>query len=88
MSHSLFLATAYAVACALWWATSRVVPLWRDPTRTRFAHPWRERWWWASSGRGAFGLRSLVVLGTVWRSADVAWFWPVHFALDMTQFCT
>jgi len=28
----------------------------------------------------------IVVLGTAWRSADIAWLWPVHFALDMTQF--
>ena len=32
-----------------------------------------------------FGL-GLIVLGTAWRSADIAWLWPVHFALDMTQF--
>ena len=32
-----------------------------------------------------FGL-GVVVLGTAWRSADIAWLWPVHFALDMTQF--
>jgi hypothetical protein len=32
-----------------------------------------------------FGL-GVLVLGTVWRSADIAWLWPVHFALDMTQF--
>lgn len=28
----------------------------------------------------------VLVLGTVYRSRDVLWFWPVHFALDMTQF--
>ena len=28
----------------------------------------------------------LIVLGTLWRSADILWLWPVHFALDMTQF--
>ena len=32
-----------------------------------------------------FGL-GVLVLGTLWRSADIAWFWPVHHALDMTQF--
>jgi len=32
-----------------------------------------------------FGL-GLLVIGTLWRGADIAWFWPVHFALDMTQF--
>ncbi len=42
MSHSLFLAVGYAVACALWWALSRVVPLWRNPPRPTFAKPWRE----------------------------------------------
>ena len=30
----------------------------------------------------------VLVLVTVWRGADVAWLWPVHFALDMTQFLT
>lgn len=28
----------------------------------------------------------VLVLGTVSRSADVAWLWPVHYSLDMTQF--
>lgn len=42
MSHSLFLAVGYATACALWWGISRVVPLWRNPTRPTFAKPWRE----------------------------------------------
>jgi hypothetical protein len=32
-----------------------------------------------------FGL-GVLVLGTLWRSADIAWFWPVHYTLDMTQF--
>jgi hypothetical protein len=32
-----------------------------------------------------FGL-GVLVIGTLWRAADIAWFWPVHFALDMTQF--
>ena len=32
-----------------------------------------------------FGL-GVLVLGTVRRSADIAWFWPVHYSLDMTQF--
>lgn len=32
-----------------------------------------------------FGL-GVLVLGTVWRSADIAWFWPIHYSLDMTQF--
>jgi hypothetical protein len=32
-----------------------------------------------------FGL-GVLVLSTLWRSADVLWLWPVHFALDMTQF--
>jgi hypothetical protein len=42
MTHSLFLAVGYSVACLLWWATSRVVPLWRNPPRPTFAKPWRE----------------------------------------------
>jgi hypothetical protein len=29
---------------------------------------------------------SAMTVGTVLRSGDVLWFWPVHFALDMTQF--
>jgi hypothetical protein len=32
-----------------------------------------------------FGL-VILMIGTVWRGADIAWFWPVHYALDMTQF--
>jgi hypothetical protein len=32
-----------------------------------------------------FGLGILVV-GTVRRAADIAWLWPVHYALDMTQY--
>ena len=32
-----------------------------------------------------FGL-GVLVLSTVQRSADIAWVWPVHYALDMTQF--
>mgnify|MGYP001609212924 FL=1 len=32
-----------------------------------------------------FGLTA-IVLGSAWRGADVLWLWPVHFALDMTQF--
>lgn len=34
-----------------------------------------------------FGL-GVLVLGTIRRSADIAWFWPVHYSLDMTQFLT
>ena len=29
---------------------------------------------------------AVLVVGTAWRSADIAWVWPVHYALDMTQF--
>jgi hypothetical protein len=29
---------------------------------------------------------AMLVVGTAWRSADIAWLWPVHYALDMTQF--
>jgi hypothetical protein len=28
----------------------------------------------------------MLVIATAWRSADIAWVWPVHYALDMTQF--
>jgi hypothetical protein len=28
----------------------------------------------------------LVVLGTVFRSGDILWFWPVHATMDLTQF--
>ena len=45
MTHSLFLAAGYSAACALWWAASRVMPLWRNPERPRFGQPWREVLW-------------------------------------------
>jgi hypothetical protein len=32
-----------------------------------------------------FGL-GVLVIGTAWRGADVAWLWPIHYTLDMTQF--
>jgi hypothetical protein len=32
-----------------------------------------------------FALGALAI-GTLWRGSDISWFWPVHFALDMTQF--
>lgn len=32
-----------------------------------------------------FGL-GVLAFGTVRRSADIAWFWPVHYSLNMTQF--
>lgn len=32
-----------------------------------------------------FGL-GILVAGTVWRGADIAWLWPVHYSLDMTQY--
>ena len=32
-----------------------------------------------------FGL-GVLVIGTAARGADILWFWPVHYALDMTQF--
>lgn len=32
-----------------------------------------------------FGL-GVVVIGTAARGADILWLWPVHYALDMTQF--
>jgi len=60
MSHSLFLAVGYAVACGLWWATSRVVPLWRNPERPTFAHPWRE------VGFVALGIIGTLALGHLW----------------------
>lgn len=60
MSHSLFLAVGYAVACGLWWATSRVVTLWRDPQRPTFAHPWRE------VGFVALGIVGTLLLGQLW----------------------
>jgi hypothetical protein len=28
----------------------------------------------------------VLVLGTAWRGADILWIWPVHTALDLTQF--
>lgn len=32
-----------------------------------------------------FGL-GILVIGTMSRSADILWIWPVHFSLDITQF--
>ena len=29
---------------------------------------------------------AVLVVGTAWRSADIAWLWPVHYVLDVTQF--
>ena len=60
MSHSLFLAVGYAVACALWWGTSRVVPLWRNPPRPTFAKPWREVLFVLLGGVGT------LLLGQLW----------------------
>jgi hypothetical protein len=60
MSHSLFLAVGYAVACALWWATSRVVPLWRNPARPTFAKPWRDVLW------VLLGVVGTIALGQLW----------------------
>lgn len=31
-------------------------------------------------------LLGIVVLGTVLRSRDIVWFWPVHVVMDLTQF--
>jgi hypothetical protein len=28
----------------------------------------------------------LLVLGAVLRSGDILWFWPIHVAMDLTQF--
>jgi hypothetical protein len=28
----------------------------------------------------------VLVVGTAWRGADIAWVWPVHYTMDMTQF--
>lgn len=28
----------------------------------------------------------VLVLGTLIRSGDILWFWPVHVVLDLTQF--
>lgn len=60
MSHSLFLAFGYAVACGLWWAASRFVPWWRDPTRPVFAYPWRE------VGFVLLGVVGTLALGQLW----------------------
>ncbi len=63
MSHSLFLAVGYSVACGLWWATSRVVPLWKDPTRCRFDKPWREVLFVLLGVVGTIGLGQLWTAG-------------------------
>lgn len=60
MTHSLFLAVAYATACVLWWAISRVIPLWRNPARPTFAHPWRE------VGFAFLGIVGTIGLGQLW----------------------
>lgn len=60
MTHSLLLAVAYATACALWWATSRVAPLWRKPVRPMFAKPWRE------VGFVLLGVVGTIALGQMW----------------------
>lgn len=60
MSHSLFLAVGYSVACALWWATSRVVPLWPNPPRPTFAKPWREVLF------VVLGVIGTILLGQLW----------------------
>jgi hypothetical protein len=44
-----------------------------------------------NSAQEMFGLvrdfaLGVLVIATLWRGADICWFWPVHFALDMTQF--
>jgi hypothetical protein len=64
VAHSLFLAVGYVVACALWWATSRVVPLWRNPPRPTFAKPWREVLF------VLLGVVGTLALGQLW-SADI-----------------
>ncbi len=130
MSHSSFLTVGYAVACGLWWATSRFVPLWREAVRPVFARPAREVLYvllsavgtlllgqlWSRGirfeGSGALGTlaestNQLIIFAPImlvpilrrngWASAwvrwhalllrlTITWFWPVHFALDMTQF--
>lgn len=60
MSHSLFLAVGYTVACLLWWATSHVVPLWKNPVRPTFARPWREVLW------VLLGVVATLGLGQLW----------------------
>jgi len=60
MQHSLVLAIAYASVCALWWGVSRVVPLWGDRERPRFAHPWRE------VGVVLLGVAGVLLLGQLW----------------------
>jgi uncharacterized membrane protein len=60
LTHSLFLAVGYSVACALWWATSRVVPLWRNPPRPTFTKPWRDVMW------VLLGIVGTLALGQLW----------------------
>ena len=45
MSHTITLIIAYATVCALWWALSFLLPLWRAPDRPKFARPWIEVAW-------------------------------------------
>jgi hypothetical protein len=60
MSHTLTLVIAYAAICALWWAVSQVVPLWRQPERPALAHPWVE------VGFALAAAAAVLVLGQLW----------------------
>ncbi|MCI0589269.1 MAG: hypothetical protein L0323_20835 [Planctomycetes bacterium] len=60
MTHSLVLALAYASVCALWWGVHRLVPLWRDPERPRFPHPWKE------VAIALLAVVGVVLLGQLW----------------------
>src|SRR5215468_6962424 len=60
MSHTLALVIAYATICALWWAVSRLLPLWRQPERPVLAHPWIE------IGFALAAVAAVLVLGQLW----------------------
>src|SRR5262245_59617142 len=60
MTHSVVLAVAYAGVCGLWWGLQRLVPLWRNPTRPRFPHPWKE------VGIALLAVVGVLLLGQLW----------------------
>lgn len=60
MSHSVFLAVGYSVACLLWWVMDRFVPLWRDPEHPTFRKPWLD------VIRVLLGVIGTIALGQLW----------------------
>ena len=61
MTHSWLLVLAYASTCALWWALSRVLPLWPPVAAPRFGRPWREL------GIALLAVFGVLILGQLWQ---------------------